>query len=607
MAHISENAIPLTTQYISITDLESLDNLPSQPGQVYLFRLPPGRTDQDAACSQQAFQKLAAFCASLDSQATVCILTTPPDAARLHPYLESSLRFQLWVAIKTSQLTIAEQTDILPQQHVALLIFTRYSSSLIHTQTRIAYTYCPACGKTTKDYGGKKHLHHVDGTLISDVWRDIVVDPNNNIEPITQRLRDLFGLAPYSTLTVLDFSQCSDLAHRKHKTEQIIDGQQGKLQPNLRSRLIQGDCLKVLKRIPDNSVDFCFADLPYNLHKKYSGYNDTLESQEYFAWCNRWLSQLARVLKPGRTCAVLNIPLWAIRHFQYLATVLDFQAWIVWEALAFPVRQVMPAHYAILCFSKGAARPLPGLLAMAQPESRNKSLFPLAEFFCIRPKCVRQRNSLGISDRGPLLDLWYDIHRLKHNARRIDHPCQLPPALMHRLISLFTSPGEVVLDCLNGAGTSTLAAQQLGRRYIGIELSEQYHKLALQRHEELSQGIDPFGKKDSIPTAKNSPVPRLPKRTYQVSKKVLQLDVKRIAQQLGRLPSHAEVEALSSYPIEYFDNYFVGWGEVCAAARTTGMSELPVEASTEIQLTLFADSTDNRKEETFVSKIRSVK
>jgi site-specific DNA-methyltransferase (adenine-specific) len=42
-----------------------------------------------------------------------------------------------------------------------------------------------------------------------------------------------------------------------------------------------------------------------------------------------------------------------------------------------------------------------------------------------------------------------------------------------------------------------------------------------------------------------------------------------------RLPTREEVKTASKYPIEYFDRYFISWGEVCAAARTTGMSELP--------------------------------
>ena len=72
---------------------------------------------------------------------------------------------------------------------------------------------------------------------------------------------------------------------------------------------------------------------------------------------------------------------------------------------------------------------------------------------------------------------------------------------------------------------------------------------------------------------KNSRVERLKKQKYEVSKKVLQLEIKTISKQLGHIPTKEEVTQHSKFPIEYFENYFVSWGEVTAAARTTGMTE----------------------------------
>jgi site-specific DNA-methyltransferase (adenine-specific) len=144
---------------------------------------------------------------------------------------------------------------------------------------------------------------------------------------------------------------------------------------------------------------------------------------------------------------------------------------------------------------------------------------------------------------------------------------------MRRLIALFTHEGESVLDPFNGAGTTTLVAEQMQRAFIGVELSEKYHSLAMRRHDELRDGLDPFRKTDVVPNSKNSHVKRLQKQRYAVSKKVLQLEVKRIAGKLGHLPSREEVARLSAYPLNYYEKYFVSWGEVCAAARTTGMSE----------------------------------
>ena len=181
------------------------------------------------------------------------------------------------------------------------------------------------------------------------------------------------------------------------------------------------------------------------------------------------------------------------------------------------------------------------------------------------------RKANAVEDRGPLSDIWWDIHRLKHNSRRVDNLAS--PALMNRLIAVFTSANEMVLDPFNGAGTTTLCAEVLGRRFLGIELSEQYHQLASERHDLLRRGGNPFAKEDCIPVAKNNRVKRIGSKKYEVPKKTLQLEVREMARRLGRLPTREEVARMSKYPLRYFEDYFLSWGEVCAAARTTGMKE----------------------------------
>ncbi len=571
MAHWSEESTPLNIVARQIESISQFQAVPGNDPDVYLLQLPFLRTPSDAGTSQAFFQALSTWCEQLHESSVVCVLTTSPDAALILPYLERVSIFQLWVAVKTTPDTYPEIPGQLPKRHAALLVLTKYKGVLKHTKTRVQYSYCPACGKTTKDYGGKKHTYHSYGTLLSDVWRDLECNPDEDVALILHRLADLFGVAPHQTLHWMDLRRCEALQPAELPVQKEV-GLDSSL-TSLPSQLLNEDCLTALRSLPDNSIDFCFADPPYNLKKKYDKWNDALESVEYFSWCDQWLSELYRVLKPNRTLAVLNIPLWAVRHFQHLNRLMKFQDWIAWDGLSFPVRMIMPAHYAVLCFSKGTPRPLPGSTA---PDLANKDLTALEEHYCLRTNCVSRRAWAQAQDRNSITDLWPDIHRLKHNSKRVDHPCQLPPTLMRRLFATFTHPGEMVLDCFNGAGTSTLVAQQMERKYIGIELSAQYHQLAQQRHAELLAGRDPFGKDATIPTAKNSPVQRLQKQKYVVSKKVLQLEVKRIATELKRLPTKDEVKELSQYPLEYYEQYFVSWGEVCAAARTTGMTEDPL-------------------------------
>jgi DNA modification methylase len=572
MAHLSENPIPLEYSTITLHDSSELATLDTSHPDVWCIVL-PFVLESAPEKEKVLIDHLASFSQKLHQDSLLTILTTPEQAANIYLHLKSSVKFQLWIVVKLHRPICRE--GCLPVHHAALLVLSKYRGSLKHTKTRISYTYCPTCERTTKDYGGKKHLYHKYGTLMSDIWRDISYNPQGEPEDIIARLQDLFGISSHNTLHVIDLraqfhaaTKVSDLTvnylstFEDHHDAIIHD-----------SQLINQDCLVALQDIPSEGVDFCFADPPYNIDKKYDSWDDTLDIQEYFHWCDTWLSELARVLKPGRMCAILNIPLWAIRHFAHMQTNLQFYDWIVWEGLSLPVRMIMPSHYTILAFSKGTPRELPGLYRKTHTPLEADSMYTLKENFCSRASCVRSRKRAQVSDKEPATNLWWDIHRLKHNSRRVDHPTQLPPKLMHRLIALFTNEGEIVLDPFNGSGTTSLTAEQLHRKFIGIELSSSYYELAQKRHHELRNGVDPFRKNDIIPTAKNSRVKRLKKQKYDVSKKTLQLEIKKIANKLGRIPTRNEVKIHSTFPLKYYDEYFINWGEVCAAARTTGMTE----------------------------------
>lgn len=567
MAHWSENSARLKLRTLRIERIMQLKKVSPDSSAVTVLWLPK-RAFQNNGNSDSSFDEIAQLANRLDKAGTLCVLAAPADAAALLPFLQKSLKFQTWVAVKTvraSKLALKSP----PARHVSLLILTRYKGTLRHVPTRIKYTFCPACRKTTKDYGGKKHMYHRYGTLMSDVWTDIDCDLAKDIRSVTRRLQDLFGLSPYKELLLIDLRKCKELPSRQSQSSGAPQSRSKRAQApiSIRSRLINRDCVQALKSLRSNSIDFCFADLPYNLKKRYHRCTDSLEEEDYFAWCNDWLTELYRVLKPGRTVAVLNVPQWAAKHFSFLSEIMDFQAWIVWDALGFPSRRIMPAHYAILCFSKGTPRVLPGLSSPNGNLDERQYLKHRAPLYCIRPSCVKARRTRGVVDYSALADIWRDVHRLTHNSLRVNHPCQLPPLLMRRLYALFTRKGEAILDCFNGAGTSTIVAQQMSRKFVGIEISGHYHRLASKRHRLLASGRDPFAKNTDIPKAKNSLVVRLPRQRYKVSKKTLQLEVKRIAAELGRMPQPQDVKLCSKFPMRYFSNYFSSWSEVCAAAR----------------------------------------
>ncbi|MDR1686545.1 MAG: site-specific DNA-methyltransferase [Desulfovibrio sp.] len=576
MFHLSENS-----KKLNVLDKtgDIIDNISRQPCVEFII-LPFYKNI--TSIPSNLYRNLLNFINNCNEKSIFIILTSPICAVDFCSNIHNHLFLKLWIAVKTKYDDIS--CENLPSSHSSLLILTKNKDSLKHTKTRIAYTYCPYCKKTTKDYGGKKHLYHEFGTLISDVWRHISISYNEYPSTIIDILRDLFGLDPYINLNVYDQR---NIYVDNHCTNKYIEYKETVNNIN-KSNLYNGDCIEILKSIPNNSIDFCFADPPYNINKKYNNWNDGIDIKKYFEWCDLWLAELARIIKPGKTLAILNIPQWCIRHYHFLSSLMDFQNWIVWDALSLPVRMIMPAHYSIICFTKGKPEILPGITRKINSMLEETSLRTVSDKYCSRMNCIEERNSLKIKDKENISDLWWNIHRIKHNSKRSDHPCQLPPNLMFRLISLFTNTGDVVLDPFNGVGTTTLSADILKRIYIGIELSEYYHGISIKRHNEILSNIDPFRKlHNNIPIAKNSRVSRLNKQCYIVSKKNLQLEVKRIKIELGKMPTRSDIIQFGKYPIEYYDKYFIDWGEVTAAAKTTGMTEYKNSNQDTKQFSLF--------------------
>ena len=416
MAHLSEDSQRLNIRETTVRDEAGLLGTTQGFTDVCVVRLPSHEPNLRVEGIEELMSQVAH---NLGVGATLVTIGEVNDLIFAHCGISDFMRYQLWIAIKRASPQVSNSERFLPSHHFGALVHTKYKSSLQHTKTRIEYTYCPACDKTTKDYGGKKHTYHQFGTLMSDVWRDISCEVNGDINSVVERFADLFGIRQYNELLVID---CRRLEITQFSTKEALSATSNIISYVPEShvdRLVIGDCLEELQKLPDNSIDFAFADPPYNLGKKYTGYGDDLEVKEYFEWCDEWVDELARVLRPGRTCALLNIPLWAIRHFVHMEKVLRFQNWVVWDALSLPVRMIMPAHYSILCFSKGVPRELPGFSAHArQPDGLEASLEgaalrPLSEGYCLRSQCITKRNLRRVNDAGELTDLWWDIHRLK--------------------------------------------------------------------------------------------------------------------------------------------------------------------------------------------------
>lgn len=498
-------------------------------------------------------------------------------------YLDGLLTFKYWIAVESR---IHRDTNGLPSVHAGILLFTKGNGRFDLHRPRFPHQMCSYCGRPLRDWGGKSHLMNPEGFAASDVWRSL--DRADNYTGLTRDVVRLLlrmagaadvgsGVMLPADATLADTRYVhgligpSELIHDQVSTvgeprlQYCLPGLEtlglpaqqaarSEIPPDVASRtniVVQGDALDVLRRYPDESVDLVFADPPYNLDKAYSVYDDEKRRDDYLAWCNAWLAEYARILKPTGSLYVLNLPRWTMHHAAFLNTRLHFQNWIVWDAMSEPRGKLMPAHYGLLFYTKRPAGFTFNYGALRERDARQ---------YCLRPTCIRRRKSSGVDAKEPLTDIWSDIHRLKHRRDRDYHPCQLPDALLERIIALSTDPGDIVLDALAGTGTTAVVAARMGRRYIAIDIDHAYVQIMRSKLTEVEKNGH----------VARAPVPR-PRPKY--AKKTLQLEMRELAVELGRLPTPEDVAAHSRYGLKAYQETFPTWGRALKAAKLASQSE----------------------------------
>jgi len=199
------------------------------------------------------------------------------------------------------------------------------------------------------------------------------------------------------------------------------------------NKIICGDCLEVMKDIPDKSVDLVLTDPPFNIGKDFA--NDNLTHNEWCLFCNKFALALLS-LHP------LNILVEVNKKDNVMRQSLD---------------RYFKYRYAI----------------------------------CLNYTNSMRQGTIGYHNWG--LVLWYGegkchkrymdrIDSTLHNTKKeFTHPS--PKEITHykKLIEMFSQPNNLILDPFLGSGTTAVACKELGRRYIGIEISPEYCKIAEKR------------------------------------------------------------------------------------------------------------------------------
>ena len=234
-------------------------------------------------------------------------------------------------------------------------------------------------------------------------------------------------------------------------------------------KIYLGDCIKIMKEFPNNSIDLIFADPPFNIGIKYDVHNDKMPYEEYYNWSERWIKESYRLLKKTGTIYIAIGDEFAAEINLILKKLgFHFRNWIIWY-YTFGQNQRKKfnrAHTHILYFTKDKK----------QFTFNDKQIrIPSARQLIYKDK---RANPLGkIPD-----DIWQFSRVCGTFKERLgNHPCQMPEALLERIISASSNEKDIVLDPFGGTGTTATVAKKLKRHFITMEISEEYYNLILKR------------------------------------------------------------------------------------------------------------------------------
>ena len=241
-------------------------------------------------------------------------------------------------------------------------------------------------------------------------------------------------------------------------------------------RILPGNCIEILARLPENSVDLVFADPPYNLqlsqelwrpNRTHVGavvdaWDKFTSFEEYDRFTRLWLSACQRVLKQTGTLWVIG----TYHNIYRLGTILqDLGFWILNDVI-FIKTNPMP-NFRGVRFTNAHET-----LIWAQKEKGAQYTFNYHVMKSLNDD-LQMRSDW-------LLPICTGKERIKANGIKA-HSTQKPEALLYRVLLASTRPGDVVLDPFFGSGTTGAVAKKLGRHFIGIERDESYIKIARSR------------------------------------------------------------------------------------------------------------------------------
>ena len=246
---------------------------------------------------------------------------------------------------------------------------------------------------------------------------------------------------------------------------------------NHNSMAILGDCISVLKRIKDRSINLIFADAPYNIGKDFGNNQDKWNSiDSYILWCKEWIDECMRVLADNGTMYFMT----ATQHMPYLDiycsqkyNVLCRIAW-TYDSSGVQSKKIYGSLYEpILMINKNANEKYTFNFQDIMVEAKTGATRKLIDY---RKDPPQPYNTIKVPG-----NVW-NFSRVRFKMDEYEnHPTQKPELLLERIVKASSNEGDIVLDPFSGSFTTSAVAVRLGRNAIGIDMNEEYFEIGIRR------------------------------------------------------------------------------------------------------------------------------
>ena len=234
--------------------------------------------------------------------------------------------------------------------------------------------------------------------------------------------------------------------------------------------IYNGDCIEVMKNLPNDIIDLVVTSPPYNCGIKYDIYNDAIDWVEYYNWCKEWLKEIYRIMKDdAKFCLIHYLSLGKSNNRQAPLMKLNTIA----ESVGFK-HHALAIWWDITLTKKTAW----GSWLSASAPYINSPF----EGILILYKKYWKKIQKGITniEKDEFIEACSGVWKIQPERNRL-HPAPFPEKLASRCIKLLSYEGDMILDPFLGSGTVAVVSKKLNRKCIGIELSEQYCNISKNR------------------------------------------------------------------------------------------------------------------------------